>query len=165
MTAFAMNPELLAELLRKSVAGEPWHGPGTLDLLSGVAAGQAARQPSVGGHAIWEIVLHMTGWQREVANRLAGHPPGMPAEGDWPAPLEPTALNWRRAVEALAASTEELALAVARLTPQDLIRTIGQSDRPLGTGVTIAEALVGVLQHNAYHSGQIALLKKPAGKV
>ena len=84
----------------------------------------------------------------------------MPAEGDWPEPPAPTAATWRRAVEELSASLEELCETVRGLSEKDLERRVGTLDRPLGTGVTIHEMLIGILQHDTYHSGQIALLKK-----
>jgi hypothetical protein len=31
----------------------------------------------------------------------------------------------------------------------------------LGTGVSYREVILGVLQHDAYHAGQTALLEKP----
>ena len=32
--------------------------------------------------------------------------------------------------------------------------------RPLGTGVSYYELLHGIVQHDAYHAGQIAILKR-----
>jgi hypothetical protein len=50
---------------------------------------------------------------------------------------------------------------VRQLEADELLAMVGDTkDRPLGTGVTCLDMLVGVLQHNAYHSGQIALLAK-----
>jgi hypothetical protein len=33
-------------------------------------------------------------------------------------------------------------------------------DAPLGTGVTYADMIAGLLQHDAYHGGQIGLLRR-----
>jgi uncharacterized damage-inducible protein DinB len=152
---------VLAELLRKGHASNPWHGPATADLLADVSPSMAAARPVADGHSIWEIVLHMTGWQREVARRLGGAKPGLPDEGDWPAPPESGQDDaWEQAQVALRESLKQLAHAVAALSDHDLEERIGTSSRPLGTGVTKAETVIGMLQHNAYHSGQIALLLK-----
>jgi uncharacterized damage-inducible protein DinB len=35
-----------------------------------------------------------------------------------------------------------------------------ERDRPTGGGVSVYTTLHGIIQHNAYHTGQIALLKK-----
>ena len=60
---------------------------------------------------------------------------------------------------------------VERLRPADLERLIGDTREPaLGTGVTVGAMLVGLAQHDAYHTGQLALLRQlitagePAGE-
>ncbi len=150
----------LAELLRKGHSSDPWHGPSTVDLLAEVTPEMAVERPIAEGHSLWEIVLHMTGWQREVARRLEGAEPGMPEGGDWPRPPRPSQAAWTKAQADLHDSLEELAGAVAGLSDEALAERIGSADRPLGTGRSKAETVIGVLQHNAYHSGQIALLLK-----
>ena len=150
----------LAELLRKGHSSNPWYGPATADLLADVSPSMATEKPVADGHSIWEIVLHMTGWQREVARRLRGATPSLPDEGDWPEPPAAGQEAWDQAQAALRESLEQLADAVASLSDQDFEARIGTSSRPLGTGVTKAETVIGMLQHNAYHSGQIALLIK-----
>lgn len=153
----------LARLLQKGHSSDPWHGPATEDLLARISPDMAAARPIEDGHSIWEIVLHMAGWQSEVARRLGGAEPGLPDAGDWPRPPRPSQAAWETAQSDLRASLEELAAAVAELSDADLAERIGTSDRPLGTGVTKAEMVIGMLQHNAYHSGQIAILLKGLG--
>jgi len=150
----------LAELLRKGHSSDPWHGPATADLLAGVPFSTAAARPFPEAHSIWELVLHMTAWQREVERRLGGSEPRLPEEGDWPVPPKAGPDAWERAKAGLRESLEQLADTVAALSGEELEARVGTSDRPLGTGVTKAEMVAGVLQHNAYHSGQIALLIK-----
>jgi len=151
----------LAALLRKGHSSDPWHGPATADLLHDVSPAAAAARPVPEGHSIWEIVLHMTSWQREVLRRLGGTEPQAPEDGDWPVPPASGQDAWDRARARLEASLEELASAVAALSDDDLRKPVGPSrDLALGSGVTRAEMVAGVLQHNAYHSGQIALLRK-----
>jgi len=151
----------LAALLRKGYSLDPWHGPATADLLGDVSFAAAAARPLANGHSIWEIVLHMTAWQREVARRLGSAEPQLPKDGDWPAPPMPSQDAWDSARAELGTSLEQLAAAVSALSDEDLREPVGSArDRALGVGVTRAEMVAGVLQHNAYHSGQIALLLK-----
>ena len=160
---FVSGPALAA-LLRKGHSSDPWHGPATADLLRDVPFAAAAARPLPEAHGIWEVVLHMTAWQREVLRRLGGAEPGEPADGDWPAPAVPGQDAWDRARAELGASLEEVAAAVAALSDEDLRELVGTArDRALGSGVTRAEMVAGLLQHNAYHSGQIALLRKALG--
>ncbi len=154
----------LATLLRKGYSSDPWHGPATVDLLSDVPFTAAAARPIPDGHSIWEIALHMTAWQREVVRRLGGAEPQDPADGDWPIPPMPGQEAWDRARAELGACLEQLATAVAALSDEDLRELVGTArDRALGSGITRAEMVAGLLQHNAYHSGQIALLRKALG--
>lgn len=151
----------LAALLRKGYFSDPWHGPATVDLLFDVPFAAAAARPIPDGHSIWEIVLHMTAWQREVIRRLGGAEPQSPEEGDWPPPPEFDQRSWDAARADLGASLEQLASAVAALSDKELRVLVGPlRDPALGSGTTRAEMVAGVLQHNAYHSGQIALLRK-----
>lgn len=160
-TRTMLNPEFLADQLERTFAADPWYGPDTRSLLAGLTPEQAARRTVEHGHSIWEIVLHMTSWQEEVRERLNGKVPTLPQRGDWPAPAEATAEAWADAGRALESTLQELASAVRQLEPDELLAPVGDTkDRPLGTGVTCLDMLVGVLQHNAYHSGQIALLVK-----
>jgi len=153
----------LREQLGKGYSDDPWHGPATTVALEGVTAAEAAAHPIPGAHSIWEIVLHMTGWQNEVRRRLGGSQPALPQEGDWPEPGEASGTVWQRDCELLEASLAEVLEVMSRLSERDLERAVGSlSDRDpaLGTGVTHQAMVNGLVQHNAYHTGQIVLLRK-----
>jgi hypothetical protein len=60
--------EALCEDLRRVYDGAPWHGSSITEVLKGVDADVAARRSIPRAHTIWEIVLHMTAWTREVAS-------------------------------------------------------------------------------------------------
>lgn len=156
--------ERLARLLDRGYREDPWHGPPTAELLADLDAKAATGRPFPRAHSIWEIVLHMTGWQDEVLRRLGGATPCLPAEGDWPEVGEPSEARWQAARAALKASTERLQAAVAMLSAEALERRVGVArDRPLGAGVTLDDTVHGIVQHNAYHSGQIAILRRAIG--
>ncbi len=141
--------------------GDPWHGSPLRTILEGVTAKQAATRPPNGGHSIWELVLHITGWRTEVAQRATGKPAGEPAAGDWPAAGEPTDVRWTAALGALDASHQNLVSVVRGMTDDHLLKpTNDPRSHPLGTGVSYYELLHGIVQHDAYHAGQIAMLKK-----
>ena len=159
------DTEAIADELRRAHDGEAWHGPGVREALEGVKAAQAAARPVANAHSIWEIALHVTGWTREVGRRLAGNPPGLPAEGDWPAvPEPPTEERWQAAKAAAEAAHHELADAVAAFPAGRLDERVGSLHVPeLGTGFTYRGMLHGLSQHSAYHGGQIVILKKALG--
>lgn len=153
----------LREQLRKGHSDDPWHGPATGTLLWELTALEAAAHPVSGAHSVWEIVLHMTAWQNEVRRRLGGKAPGLPEEGDWPEPGEISEAAWERDQQLLEASLDKLLEALGRCTEEDMERmggSISDRDPALGSGVNHRTMVHGLIQHNAYHSGQIALLRK-----
>jgi uncharacterized damage-inducible protein DinB len=151
----------ILDQLQREHDGDPWHGSPMMAILDGIDATRAARAPIAGGHSIWELVLHVTGWKREVARRVGGAPAGEPAAGDWPAVGDPTEARWRAAIDDLGAAHRELISAVQTLAEARLFEpTNDPRNRPLGTGVSYYVLLHGAVQHDVYHAGQMALLKK-----
>ena len=153
----------LIELLEAGYSGEPWHGPSIQDNLAGLTAAQASRRTGA-AHTIWELVLHLAAWRGEIARRLEGHEAGTPPEGDYPPAPEggaATEPEWRKALAWLEDSQHRI-LSVARaLREDDLhkpVRDFRQSSS--GEGATRFATLVGLLQHDAYHSGQIGMLRR-----
>ena len=154
----------LIDQFKRAHDGDPWHGSPVQEILKGVTAEQAARRPPNGAHSIWELVLHMTGWRNEVARRATGEPSGEPAGGDYPDVGASTAARWKAALEALDASHTRLVGVVQGMSDADLLKpTNDPRNRPLGTGVSYYELLHGIVQHDAYHAGQIAILKRVLG--
>lgn len=153
--------ELISDLERGH-AGDPWHGPSRALVLADVSPEEAAWRPPGGVHSIWELVLHMTSWTGEVASRLRGAPPKLPAQGDWPAVAsEITEAEWAHAVRALDDAHRELVGVLREMDAATLLEpAITARDAPLGTGVSYGAVARGIAQHDAYHTGQIAILKK-----
>ena len=154
----------LLDQFKRAHDGDPWHGSPVTAILQGVTADLAAKKPANGGHSIWELVLHMTGWRNEAAARATGEPAGNPAGGDWPKVGDPTAERWKMDLAALDASHWVLSNAVRGMSDARLCEpTTDPRNRATGTGVTCYELLHGIVQHDAYHAGQIAILKKVLG--
>lgn len=151
--------EALLQDLHKVYEGDPWHGSSITEVLKGIDAEAAARRAIPHAHTIWEIVLHMTAWTREVASRVRGAAAKSPPE-DWPAPRfgggEPA---WKAAKDDLAAAQKEIEAAASALKADDLVRWIENHE---GTGYTVGTVIRGLLQHYTYHEGQIAILKRAA---
>ena len=152
--------ERLLDMMARVHSGDPWHGPPVMASLDGIDAPRASAHPLAGTHSIWEIAQHVIAWRREVAARLRGKPPSTPAPGDWPAPgtTEPA---WAETKAALDASHRELMAVVADLDDAALEQPVGQSrDAAVGAGVSVAIMLHGIVQHDAYHAGQMSMLGK-----
>lgn len=151
---------LLIDELRRSFHGNAWHGPAIGEVLADVRADEAIQRP-IAAHSIWEIALHATGWIEEVTRRLGGGEPSLPERGDWPAIDDDGEEAWAGTLAALHRAHETLEASLSRFPSERLGDLVGSASRdaPLGTGVTFAQMLHGLAQHNAYHAGQVALLK------
>jgi uncharacterized damage-inducible protein DinB len=148
----------LADQLERSFRGGAWHGPAVAETLTGIDAATAAARPLPGAHSIWEIVHHLTVWTDAPRRRIDGEAlQNLPAERDWPPVGEVSAGAWKAAVAALEAAHAALHARVLDLTEAQL------EDPVVGSDPTVGGMLFGVLQHNAYHAGQIALLCKGTG--
>jgi uncharacterized damage-inducible protein DinB len=151
----------IIDQLDREHSGDAWHGTPLRQLLSDVDYSQATVRPFEGVHTIWEIVLHMTAWKNEVRRRLGGAPAGLPTEGDWPSPAAAGPQTWCEAVDAMEDAHRALVAAIARFPEAQLFAPTNDSRAPeTGQGVSYYVLLHGVVQHDVYHSGQIALLKK-----
>jgi len=145
----------LEEQLRRVLEGGAWHGPSVLELLAGITAEQAASHPIAGAHSIWEIVLHLRSDYGLVLRRLAGDGRPLTAAEGWPTCPAPTEENWRQTVRELESLNEKLRQAV-REFPDERLDDLLVPEVPY----TAYTQFIGVTQHNSYHAGQIALLKR-----
>lgn len=144
----------LEDQLRRAFEGEAWHGPSLMELLADVTAQEAAERPIPNAHTIWEIVLHIAGTYGLVIRRLRGNFEPLTPEQDWPPqPETPDAQEWLVALNGLRSAHQDLRRAIASYDPASL-------DQPLGTPASAYVQFAGLPQHDLYHAGQIALLKK-----
>ena len=153
--------ERIALQLERTWAADAWHGPSLEELTEGLTAKQASAHHISEAHSIWEIVLHCTGWMREVTRRLDGADPSMPEGGDWPDVGPAVDERWVAARAALGVAVAELAQRIRAFDESRLGERVGgQRDPAMGTGSTDYVTLHGAVQHNLYHAGQVALLRK-----
>lgn len=147
--------EHIIDQLERAFEGDAWHGQSLSEILTGITADQAATHPIPHVHSIWEIVLHVAAWQKAVRERLQGKPMvSLPDEVDWPTPGDTSEKAWFDAVELLRSEYEMLQEEALKWKERDLGETTE------GQRFTVYQMLHGVVQHNVYHAGQIAILKK-----
>lgn len=150
--------------LHRMYNGDAWHGPSLSDAVIGVTAEQAAARIAPHAHTIYELTHHVAAWIGEVQKRLRGGEPTMPADGDFPsADTAVTEASWGEALQRLgdrhrALFTDVEAFDAARL--HDHVRSRGA---PGEATLTYLGLLHGLVQHNAYHAGQIMLIRRALG--
>lgn len=147
----------IADQLRRAFDGDAWHGDSVFEILQGVTAAQAAARPIKNAHSIWELVLHITAWDGAVQRRLGGSAVELSDTENFPSVRDTTEAAWRKTLKELRRVHEELVKTVAALPDSRLDQIVPGKQ---GAHYTLYYMLHGVVQHELYHAGQIALLKK-----
>ena len=140
--------------LKQIHEGDAWHGPALRELLNGVTADHAAKRPLENTHSIWELVLHIAGWEDVFRRRLEGESATEPEGGDFPAVEQVSQDAWTRALADLESEHERLLKTVSQLHDSTLETSVAGKD------YSVRFLLHGIIRHQVYHAGQIALLRK-----
>ncbi len=144
--------ERMAEELRLLFEGPSWLGLSIDSLLAGISGESASSRPIGNAHTIWELVLHVAAWIRIARLRLTASSPVEATESEnWPV----ASGDWRNAVAGLRTEAAALQEAIVVFPPDRL-----EEFALAGESQTFYVLLHGVIQHSAYHAGQIAVLKK-----
>jgi len=153
------------ELIVRTISptrGRAWHGgPTAIGAVRGVPATLARWRPAPGRHSIWALTLHLAYWKYAVRRHLEAEPiPRFPrSPANWPAlPAPADDRAWRADRALLGEEDRRFARAARAFDPARLTR------RPPGVKKwTYGELIIGVAAHDAYHTGQIQLLKRLGG--
>jgi uncharacterized damage-inducible protein DinB len=118
------------------------------------------RRPDGFPHSAWELVEHLRVTQRDILDFCL---PGAYRERDWPAgywpetEAPPSEEVWDATISAYRADRDALA-AIAADPDVDLTQVV-----PHGTDQTYLREILLVADHNAYHVGQLVLLRRALG--
>ena len=154
-----LETERIADEVKRVTEGHAWHGPSVHEALNGVTAVEAAAKPIDRAHSIWEIVLHLAAWVNEAERRLWESARPLSGEADWPPVTAVDDVAWEEARRRLTEGHAKLRQAIREFPPSRL-------DDPATGGLEVRQGdsfyvmLHGLAQHDAYHTGQIAMLKK-----
>ncbi len=147
----------IADQLRRVFYGGAWHGDSLFEILNGVTAGRAAARPVANAHTIWELVPHIAAWDGAARRRMTGVAVKLSAKKNFPPITDTSEEAWEKTLEQVRRVHDELIDAVEKFPIKSLDK---QVPGKTGTHYNFYYMLHGVAQHELYHAGQIALLKK-----
>ena len=154
-----MDEKLLRDNLGRSLS---WHEAHVdwKKAVAGIPAKDQGKRPKGAEHSPWELLEHMrlATWDILEFSRDPKHvSPDWPA-GYWPKkPAPPNAGAWEKSVRALERDLDEMRKLVN--DPRiDLVAPI-----PGGAGQTILREALLIADHNAYHLGQLVLVRRLLG--
>ena len=144
--------EIIKDRIERVLHGNAWHGTSIKELLADITAKQAARYPIANAHSIWEIVHHISCWHRSVKRRLRGENYHPSDSENWKPVTEVSDQAWEAAKEDMYQSAEELIL--------ELNSVVDLNDQVFDRPFSYSIMLNGLVEHDTYHAGQIAMLCK-----
>jgi uncharacterized damage-inducible protein DinB len=148
--------EHLIDQIERSFRGNAWHGPSVLEVLDEVDAKAARMRAVPEGHTIWELALHLRATMEILSGRIASTVGAVEDDVYWPLPDDLSEEAWQVLLAELSQRHEALLADISKFAPQ-------RFDAVLFEGGSAAyNNFWGHVQHNTYHAGQIALLKKLA---
>ena len=133
--------------------GDCWIGVNYKEVLHGVDAAKAAQTISEGGNNIWMLVSHLVYWRTTVVNRLTGSDNPPPFK-DFSLPAELNEITWKQTLHDFEAAYHLLRNAIHHFNEDNLYKPSPKKEQ------TYYELILGCLQHDVYHMGQMMLLKK-----
>ena len=138
--------------LRSNFDGEPWHGRSLRTILMDVDPASVQAHPIPKAKSIAELVAHVIAWMEIVERRVHGEEFEITTEMDFP---DTTKVTWADLLARVDTAQAKLIQTISGLDDKDLARQVS-----LGKQYSVRIMLSGLMHHNTYHAGQIALLSK-----
>jgi uncharacterized damage-inducible protein DinB len=145
----------ILDQLDRAFSGDAWHGPPLMRLLDGLSASNASKHVVPGAHSAWELANHIAAWNSIVRRELEGEALEVTTQMDWPPVIDTSEAAWKRSLENLTESRARLRKTVEGLRDDQL------EEKPVKRSDNSRYVMLhGLVQHDLYHAGQIAILKK-----
>ncbi|HEV8283554.1 MAG TPA: DinB family protein [Chitinophagaceae bacterium] len=153
-----MNKEIQSIItnLERVNAGQPWYGRAVYDIFEEIDPSIAYKKPNDNSHSLIELLYHMITWADFTLHRIQGY-----KEKDMTAFEE---LDWREIDPAV--HTWEKGLVEFKAIHKKIVELLNEKDDEFLKGIVdyrkynFRFLLNGLIQHNIYHIGQVALMKK-----
>lgn len=149
-----MEKERIIALFENLFNGDPWIDVTIMATLQKLSGSQAAAKVLPDCNSIWEIVNHMISWRKNVLQRIQGKILTTPSNNYFEMVDDTSQDAWLKTLESFQQTQKEWIDYLEKLNIEVLQTTYPSN------GMTYFEHIHGILQHDAYHLGQIVLLSK-----
>ena len=147
--------KMYAAQLNENFSGEPWFGRNIQVILKEINEDIASQKPS-GQHSILELLYHMINWRLFTINRLEKSSATVKSfeENDWQVLDHQDISLWQKGIDQLNDTQQRLLNLINTMKDEDLQSPVHERDYENRTLIN------GIIQHDIYHLGQIAYIKK-----
>jgi uncharacterized damage-inducible protein DinB len=153
-----MNNEVqsIVSNLQNTLDGTPWYGRPVYEMLEEINPKIVYTRPNKHSHSLIDLLYHMNTWAEFTLKRIEGEKePDMAAfeELDW-RPIDPKTHTWKKGLSSFKSTHKKI---IQLLKKKDDSFLEGKVDY---RKYNFRFLINGMVQHNIYHIGQIAYLKK-----
>ena len=154
-----MNKETqyIIKSFESTLSGQPWFGRAVYEIIGEVDEAKANTKPNGTEHSMIELLWHMNTWAEFVLGSLENrNVDAMKAieANDW-REIDPKTHTWKKGLEQLKATHNKIVEILNQKTDDSFLGEIV----PLRK-FNFRFMLNGLIQHNIYHLGQVAYLRK-----
>lgn len=149
-----MEKERNISLFENLYSGHPWIDITITHTLEKITAKRAASRVLPNCNSIWEIVNHMISWRINVLQRLQGKVLITPSNNYIEPVLDTSEDAWKNTLKEFQHTQKEWINFLTKFDVADYEKKYPAN------GMTYYEHIQGIIQHDAYHLGQIVLLSK-----
>lgn len=144
----------IEKLFKDLYDGSPWIDVTIMGTLENISAEQAATKIAPCRNSIWQILNHMIAWRENVLLRVQGNVIVTPNNNYFIEITDTSKAEWEKTLIRLGNSHKQWTEFLKNFSESQFDK-IYPSNR-----MSYYEHIHGILQHDAYHLGQIVLLSK-----
>ncbi|HMJ48300.1 MAG TPA: DinB family protein [Ferruginibacter sp.] len=144
----------IAKLFKELYAGDPWIDVTIINVLQNITPEDAVRKVLPPLNSIWEIVAHMVSWRENVLKRVKGKIMKSPADNYFSPLTDTSPAAWKALLKKLDASQTKWINLLRKFNEKEFSTIYPPNNRNYYGNIH------GIIQHDAYHLGQIVILAK-----
>ena len=141
-------------LFKKLYNGSPWIDINISSVLKNVSAEQASKRVLKNCHTVWEITNHLISWRSDVLQRVQGKAVASPENNYFEPVADTSEKNWADTLKRLSDVQNDWIEFLDKTDSGEFEKVYASNN------MTYYEHIHGIIQHDAYHLGQIVLLLK-----
>lgn len=141
-------------LFKKLYDGSPWIDINISSVLKNVSAEQASKRVLKNCNTVWEITNHIIGWRSDVLQRVQGKIIASPENNYFEPVADTSEKNWADTLKRLSDVQDDWIEFLDKVDSGEFEKVYASNN------MTYYEHIHGIIQHDAYHLGQIVLLLK-----
>jgi uncharacterized damage-inducible protein DinB len=144
----------ISKLFEDLYEGDPWIDITILGTVGNLTARQAATKVYPEYNTVWEILNHMISWRMNVLERVQGKVLKTPADNYFREITDQSDAAWTETLQRLSESQIKWRAFLETFQEEAFLK-----EYPVNH-MTYYEHIHGILQHDAYHLGQLTILIK-----